>query len=667
MDISRQARYLVSLATLTLVALLLTLGQAVLAHEAVHTVPFVTSASNAFQQGFVRIINRSNRSGTASILAIDDSGARFGPVTLTLNANATVNLNSMDLEQGNPSKGLSAGVGTGQGNWRLELESDMDIEPLAYMRTGIGFLTSMNDVAEEETPGRYRVPIFNPGSNRNQVSHLRLINPTANDTEAIVTGVDDDGTSAPGGNVRIALPAGESRMVSSQELESGDDSLSGRLGNGEGKWTLYVSAGRPIQVMSLLRSPDGNLTNLSRTPYETHGLPTECDEPVAVEGGDRGNRTLGTADSLGDLTEVAVVRARTGTVNRTSNLQDYYHFTLARTQTIRLELLHLTEDADLYLLDADGDTMWRSGYSSSTRAGIANESIVWTLTDGTYYIRVQSKVQENARDFTISYHLRYSNDSAISGRRLESAVDIGDLTSVSDIRTREGRVNSTSNESCLFHRMHYRFTLTREQTIRLELVNLNENADLYLLDADGDTMWRSGYSSSTRAGIADELIEWTLTDGTYYIRVTGEASNITVSYVLRYNNDSAIAGRRFESAFDLGDLASATGVQTRDGQVNRESNEVDLFHHNYYRFTVAETRTIRFELRNLTENADLYLLDADGDTMWRSGGGYSHSSRLGIADELIEWTLERGSYYLWVKPEASGIIGYQLRYSLVEG
>ena len=207
------------------------------------------------------------------------------------------------------------------------------------------------------------------------------------------------------------------------------------------------------------------------------------------------------------------------------------------------------------------------------------------------------------------------------------------------------------------------FTLTRTQTIRIELVNLTENADLYLLSADGSEV--DPYDSrSTQLGIANESIVWTLADGTYYIHVTAEASNATISYVLRYNNDSAIPGRRLESAFDLGDLAGATGVHTRDGQVNRDSNEVDLFRRNYYRFTVAETRTIRFELRNLTENADLYLLGADG----REVDPYdSRSTQLGIADELIEWTLDRGSYYLWVTPEASGTIMYEFRYGVVEG
>ena len=57
---------------------------------------------------------------------------------------------------------MSAGVGDGTGDWRLKLRTTLDIVPLAYVRTADGFLTSMHDVASEETPMRYRVPIFNP-------------------------------------------------------------------------------------------------------------------------------------------------------------------------------------------------------------------------------------------------------------------------------------------------------------------------------------------------------------------------------------------------------------------------------------------------------------------------------------------------------------------------
>ena len=230
-----------------------------------HAIPLVTAADNPSQQGFVRIINRSARPGTVRIHAIDDEGRRFGPVSLSLDAKQTRHFNSRDLEDGNSDKGLSAGVGNGAGNWRLELATDLDIEALAYIRTPDGFLTSIHAVAARADDGsmRFQVPTFNPGRNRNQQSRLRLIN--LGDTAAAIeiSGLDDKGNAPAGGDVRLTLPAQSARLLTAQELEQGAGGDSGQFGAGSGKWQLFVTSDEPIQVMSLLLSPTGNLTNLS--------------------------------------------------------------------------------------------------------------------------------------------------------------------------------------------------------------------------------------------------------------------------------------------------------------------------------------------------------------------------------------------------------------------
>ena len=254
-------------------ALFLLHSQAALAAE--HEVPLFMSASNPTQQGFVRIINRSAESGTVRIHAVDDSGRRAGPVTLSMNAKATTHFNSGDLEMGNSSKGLSGSTGSGQGNWRLELETDLDIEALAYIRTTDGFLTSMHDSVpgeRSESGFLHLVPIFNPGSNRNQVSSLRLINPNAGTAEVVIAGVDDRGATAPLGEVNLTLAGGEARTITAQEIEAGGTGFNGRFGDGAGKWWLLVATDQPISVMSLLESPTGNLTNLS-TYGADQGIP----------------------------------------------------------------------------------------------------------------------------------------------------------------------------------------------------------------------------------------------------------------------------------------------------------------------------------------------------------------------------------------------------------
>ena len=276
-----------------LLALLLGHTQTALAQQHRHTLPLVMSASSISQQGFVRIINRDERAGTVRIDAVDDAGERFGPVTLSLDAKETVHFNSNHLEAGNASRGLSGGIGSGEGHWRLMLTTDLDILALAYIRTPDGFVTSMHEVVKSAAM-RHHVVFFNPGSNPSQRSLLRIVNPGEVATEVVIEGLDDRGVDAPGGDVRLTLQPRAARMLSAQALETGSTGFDGRLGNGTGKWQLFVSAENPIEVMSLLASVTGNLTNLSGTaPAPSPVLPsTGCADEAAFNAFVLGKRVL---------------------------------------------------------------------------------------------------------------------------------------------------------------------------------------------------------------------------------------------------------------------------------------------------------------------------------------------------------------------------------------
>ena len=211
------------------------------------------SASDALgRQGFLRIVNHEAADGEIAIAAIDDGGAAAGPVTLAIDAGAVVHFNSGDLEDGNAAKGLPDGVGQGEGDWRLVLESELDFEVLTYIRTWDGFVTAMHDTVPNRDGSR-RVAIFNPGSNADQVSRLRLVNPGDEDAAVTIAGVDDAGAS-PGTGVEVEIPAGDALTLTASELESGTG-LDGALGDGVGKWRLAVTADRPIVAMSLLVEP----------------------------------------------------------------------------------------------------------------------------------------------------------------------------------------------------------------------------------------------------------------------------------------------------------------------------------------------------------------------------------------------------------------------------
>ena len=164
------------------------------------------------------------------------------------------------------------GLGPAPAIGRLEMHADdLDIEPLAYIRTtSDGFLTSIHDVVAEAAIG-HRVPIFNPAKNTNQESWLRLINP--GDTEVTVTieGRRDD-TGESRGSVELTIAAGAAATVTATDLESGASHIDGELETiPSGKTTLFVSAEDPIQVMNLMSTPTGHLSNLSASKSDYRG------------------------------------------------------------------------------------------------------------------------------------------------------------------------------------------------------------------------------------------------------------------------------------------------------------------------------------------------------------------------------------------------------------
>ena len=231
------------------------------------TVPFLVAASNTPPFGFVRVENRSDESGTVEVAAIDDTGARFGPVTLDLAAGAVASFSSRDLEEGDADRGLSDGVGDGTGHWRLELDSDLDIVARAYARNAEDYVSRIDATVVGTYDGgthRHEVAFFNPGSNVVKRSILRLVNPGDGAAEVMMNAIDDAGGAASEDDVTLTLPAGEALDLSAQALESGADGFEGSFGDGEGKWRLTVSADCAVHVLSLVRSRWGYLASLSR-------------------------------------------------------------------------------------------------------------------------------------------------------------------------------------------------------------------------------------------------------------------------------------------------------------------------------------------------------------------------------------------------------------------
>ena len=271
---------------------------------AVHGIPYLPAASDAHgRQGIAHVVNRSAQAGMVRIEAVDDSGRRFDPLALFVEANGTARIDSDDIENGNTDKRLFGGTGPGLGDWRLELSSDLEIEALSHVHSWDGVVSAMHDAVPSEGT-RHRVPIFNPASDWDRESRLRLTNPGAEPVEALIAGIDSLG-NAPGTGVSVTVPAGASLTYTAAELETGNGAgLQGALGDGTGDWRLIVESEQPLTVMNLLSSPTGHLTNLSTAPLNesqgVHGVPLF---PAASDpSGNRGLvRVINRTDTAGEV------------------------------------------------------------------------------------------------------------------------------------------------------------------------------------------------------------------------------------------------------------------------------------------------------------------------------------------------------------------------------
>ena len=361
-----------------------------------HLLPYFLARRTPGRQGFVRIVNRSDRSGTVMVTAIDDEGRSAGTETLDLDAGGALHFNSDDLERGNRDKGLS-GVGSGTRHWRLLVASELDIQPLAFVRTGDGFVTRMDEVEEklEGSGYRYIVHFTNPGRNQNQRSHLRLINPGSAAADVTIRAHDDRGNQR--GPVSLSLPAGHARHVTASDLESGRG-LSGRLGTGAGKWRLAVSSTQPVHVMSLLDTPTGHLTNLSGVSGVTGTTPRQStddhgDTPATATVVQAPSSTRGSLESGGD--------------------KDYFRFDLP--QGGRLQV-HTTGSTNTY------GTLLRGGsVIASNDDGGSGDNFRITVPQaqaGTWYVEVRGFGSST----TGHYALQVEFSGAPSGADVELSV-----------------------------------------------------------------------------------------------------------------------------------------------------------------------------------------------------------------------------------------------------
>ena len=380
-----------------------------------------------------------------------------------------------------------------------------------------------------------------------------------------------------------------------------------RSGSSDEEITQQLAAGVYfLEVFPFSGSTSYSL-NLSATAVRTDGA---------------GN-TLETARDIGNLNGSASFQDFVGI----GDANDYYRFTLDEGSLFSLALDGLSADADVELLDSNGQFI-QGSYRSSAGA----ESITEELSAGTYYVSIYPYLS-NSTDYNLSLSASMLATPDGAGDTLETARDIGVLTSGQSF---QDAVSTRDTND------YYRFTINEESFFNLAMSGLSADADVELLDSSGQLI-QGSYRSSANA----ESIEQTLSAGSYYVRVYPYLTNET-DYSLDLSAsataDTDGAGNTLETARDIGLLS---GTQFFQDAVGTD----DPF--DYYRFELGGRRNLSLTMNGLSEDADVQLLDANGQLI-------AQSIAAGNSSESISEILEAGTYYVSVYPYRSANTDYDL-------
>lgn len=242
----------------------------------IRTVPLFLSSNNESLHSILRVVNHSNTDGVFTILACDDIGNVFGPLTIPIRALQTLYIDSTDLEGGNPAKGIFKGIGKGQGDWHLYLRSLLEIEIIVLVKQPSGFLTPIHDTITPDEEGHYHVALLNLDDSSSDSYRLRIVNLEREKVDVDLR-ISNRRTNASSALVRLILRSSEALEINPTDLVRELAEVDTFIGRKFGLTTLKLTAtfdseatkkDPEIHVMYLQKIPEHSVSNLSARPLQ---------------------------------------------------------------------------------------------------------------------------------------------------------------------------------------------------------------------------------------------------------------------------------------------------------------------------------------------------------------------------------------------------------------
>lgn len=403
----------------------------------------------------------------------------------------------------------------------------------------------------------------------------------------------------------------------------------------------------------------GGRLNAKKALQKVANTPDEPDvpsaDPDAYEPNDSVSQVNKAAEGGASSPNIGLLSA-TRTIsglNTVDNAVDWFKFAMNGDGTseheVKITFTNSQGNLDLALYESDGITLVddSSGSSNSEKIGLNG------VDAGTYFVKVTARNDAQSPSYTLTIEPAmdladdYENNDSITivGNRPEGGEDSPNLAYV------VGKLSinelNTLDDSDDF----YRFRLARKakgrNSVKIFFQHSQGDLDLAVYCEDGSLFRRgNGIKNSETVKLKRAPA------GIYYAHVYGYNGAANPDYSLTINGpkpprdkagNSTARARRLKVAKRPRSVKEMVGI----------TDDVD-----YWRMKLKKSADVTVELTGVEGDADLKLLDVNGQTIAQS----VHGSGL---DESIQSDLEAGTYYVVVSTDSIDITNYTLRTSQV--
>ncbi len=316
---------------------------------------------------------------------------------------------------------------------------------------------------------------------------------------------------------------------------------------------------------------------------------------------------LSNAQNIGNLNGEADYRSQ-------GSSKQIYRFSLNRSSRLNFSLDQVSGKSSLQLLKSDGSELKRAKDSRK-------QAFDSRLKSGDYYVQVATGSNAHYK-----LNLKGVGQAIDAGDDLSAALDAGTLSGVK--RTFRQRVGGLGDRQDF-----YQINLATDGAVDLSLRNLRRDADLMLLNENGDELARSSTD-----GRSNESIRQALKAGTYFVQVSPFASRVKYTLAMAADSSGAIVSNPVVSNLPSNPSGnpssnfSGNSSSTQSSPIFSQSGQVSTAKSsNFYGFSVNQSGVFTADLTGLTGDADVRLVQ---DT--NSNGAIDQG-------EVLAWQWERGT------------------------